>query len=387
MKEISARPLKDIQSVIPGENYANIKARLDQLMPEMSHLFASFKVDEDEGIWYGEDKIEYRRFKDASEVEKEEIAARLEICKESLCANPPEKMEDFASKLFAIPSTSQIFWYRDAEGNVAVILTQWGFEVRADEPQEDIIQVLIEKERPLTQVPVTLKFIFSNLEPASDYEFKLHLFNNEKVCKTDDKGEYYVGNLYAGKKIAVSTVDGIQSNEFFIERGKEFITTIKVVVEYTITVKNQFGELKSDFQLKVNSDTVRTGDNGVYSGKAVLEPETVVVVELPKQEPKKFKLSVNPENNNFVIEVVDEKSALPASFKVKLLDYDGKPLPAMPFKIMDGIKVMAQGITDNTGYATVSAKDFQDKRKYQVIFEDTKEYRENQKAERDKSNG
>lgn len=387
MKEISARPLRDIQSVIPGENYANIKARLDQLLPDMSHLFAYFKVEDDEGIWYGQDQADYKPFKDASDIEKEGIAARLEICRETLCANPPEKMEGFVAKLFAIPSESQIFWYKNEDGGLEVTLAQWGFERRSDEQQEDIIQVLIEKERPLTQVPVTLKFIFSNMEPAANFEFKLHLFNNEKVCKTDANGEYHVGTLYAGKKIAVSTIDGTQSEEFFIEKGKEFITTLNLTVDYTLTVKNQFGEPKSDFLLIVDGDPARTNGEGVFNSVVVLEPDSAITVEIPEKESKEFKISSNPENNNFVIEVEDEKPALPPTFKVKLLDYDGKQLPSMPFKITDGNRVMAQGVTDENGYATVNAAEFKDKSKYQIVFEDSKEYRDAQKTKRNQSNG
>lgn len=181
MKEISAYPIKEIQSVIPSKNYANIKARLDQLRPDLSSLFASFKMDGDEGIWYGKDTIVYHRFQDASEIQKEEIAAQLEIARQSLCDNPPEKMENFVKSLFQIPSESQIFWSVDNDGIVSVTLAQWGFTNRDEEDCEDIIQVLIEKDRPLTQVPVTLKFIYSNLEPASNYDFQLHLFNNDKV--------------------------------------------------------------------------------------------------------------------------------------------------------------------------------------------------------------
>lgn len=351
MKEISVYPIKEIQSVIPGENYANIKARLDQLRPDLSSLFASFKMDDDEGIWYGKDNIVYHRFQDASEIQKEEIAAQLEIARQSLCDNPPEKMENFVKFLFQIPSESQIFWYADNDGNVSVTLAQWGFSNRDEEDYEDIIQVLIEKDRPLTQVPVTLKFIYSNLEPASNYDFLLHLFNNDKVCKTDVNGEYHVGTLFAGKKIAVSTTDGRQSQEFFIEKGKEFIATINLNVGFSITVKNQHGDLKPQYPLVIGTLTVMTDDNGVYQSKAVLEPEAQISVTGSDDNVYNFKLSHDSSNNDFVIEIQENVKKAQDSFRIRLLDYDGKPLIKMPFKIYSNGALVSEGVTDINGCA------------------------------------
>ena len=382
MKEISAYPIKEIQSVILGENYANIKARLDQLRPDLTSLFASFKVDGDDGIWYGKDNIVYHQFQNASEIQKEEIAAQLEMAKQSLCDNPPEKMDCFVKQLFTVPSESQIFWYEDMDGRAHVTLTQWGFLNREMESHEDVIQVLIDKERPLTQVPVTLKFIYSNLESASDYEFKLHLFNNEKVCKTNEQGEYHVGTLYAGKKIAVSTLDGLHSQEFYIEKGKEFITTINREIDYTITVKNQYGDLVPDFPLEIDANIVATDSSGVYYGKDILEPESQISVSVSGKEVFTFKLSDNPDNNNFIVEIHEEVKNVPDTFRVKLLDYNGKPLTQMPFKIMSGNKVVTESITDVNGCAMVPIVGFQNKAKYQIMFEDSKSYREKLKAER-----
>ena len=379
MKEISTYPIKEIQSVIPGENYVNLKARLDQLSPEFSSLFASFKIDGDEGIWYGKDNIAYQRFQDASETQKEEIAAQLEIAKQSLCDNPPEKMENFVNLLFQIPSESQIFWYLDNDGNVSVTLAQWGFSDRDDEKCEDVIQVLIDKERPLTQVPVTLKFIYSNLEPASNYDFQFHLFNNEKLCKTDVNGEYHVGTLFAGKKIAVSTIDGKQYQEFFIEKGKEFITTINLNVIYSITIKNQYGDLKPYYPLEIGTLPVKTDENGVYRGEAIIEPEAQINVTISDNKVFNLKLSKDSSNNDFIIEIQEDVKKNPDTFCIRLLDYDGKPLIQMPFKILSTSNIVIDGITDINGYAKLSSKYFKDKEKYQIFFEDSEEYRKSLK--------
>lgn len=379
MKELTSQSLSTIKDVIRGQNYANIKARLDQLCPELSSMFASFKMDGDEGIWYGKDNITYYRFKDASNIQKEEIATQLEIAKQALCDNPPEKMENFVELLFQIPSESQIFWYIDNEGNISVTLAQWGFLNRDEDSCEDIIQVLIEKDRPLTQVPVTMKFIYSNLEPATNYDFNLHIFNNEKVCKTNGDGEYHVGTLFAGKKIAVSTIDGKQSQEFFIEKGKEFITTINLNIAYSITVKNQHGDLKLNYPLEVDAHEVKTDMSGVYHGTAILVPDSQITASISDKEVFTFKLSSNHSNNNFVIEIHENAEKDPDSFRIRLLDYDGKPLIKMPFKIYSNGTLVTDGVTDINGYAQQSAAGFKNRAKYQIVFEDSEEYRKSLK--------
>lgn len=379
MKEISTYPIKEIQSVIPGENYANLKARLDQLCPKLSSMFASFKMDGDEGIWYGNDNTVYHSFQDASDIQKEEIAVQLEIAKQSLCDNPPERMEKYVTQLFQIPSESQILWYIDNEGHISVTLAQWGFLNRDEDSCEDIIQVLIEKDRTLTQVPVTLKFIYSNLEPATNYDFNLHIFNNEKVCKTNEDGEYHVGTLFAGKKIAVSTIDGKQSQEFFIEKGKEFITTINLNIAYSLTVKNQHGDLKPQYPLVIGTLPVMTDNTGVYKGEAVLEPEAQISVTGSDDKVYNFKLSHDSSNNDFVIEIQENVKMIPASFQIRLLDYDGKPLIKMPFKIYSKGILITDGITDKNGCYQLSVAGFKDKTRYQIVFEDSEEYRKSLK--------
>lgn len=375
MKEISSYPIKELQRVIPSENYANIKARLDQLRPELSSMFASFKMDGDEGIWYGEDNTTYRRFEEASDIQKEGIAAQLEIARQFLCDNPPEKMENFVESLFYIPSESQIFWLVDSGGNLSVTLAQWGFLNRDEDSCEDIIQVLIDKDRPLTQVPVTLKFIYSNLEPATNYDFNLHIFNNEKVCKTNEDGKYHVGTLFAGKKITVSTIDGKQSQEFFVEKGKEFITTINLNIVYSIIVKNQHGDLKQNYPLEVDAHEVKTDVSGVYHGTAILVPDGQITALISNKEVFTFKLSANPSNNKFLIEIHENAEKNPDFFRIRLLDYDGKALIKMPFKIYSYGAIVTEGVTDINGYAKQSTADFRNNVKYQIVFEDSVEYR------------
>ena len=67
MKEISRQSLMKIHDVIHGQNYVNIKARLNQLLPnEYAKTFAGIKLFSTDGVWYGDDAIVYRSYVEAS---------------------------------------------------------------------------------------------------------------------------------------------------------------------------------------------------------------------------------------------------------------------------------------------------------------------------------
>ena len=52
MKEISRQSLMKIHDVIHGQNYVNIKARLNQLLPnEYAKTFAGIKLFSTDGVW------------------------------------------------------------------------------------------------------------------------------------------------------------------------------------------------------------------------------------------------------------------------------------------------------------------------------------------------
>ena len=183
MRELTTQSLSPIRDVIQGQNYGIIKARLDQLLPiDVAQSFAKVDIQQKEGIWYAEADLKYSPYSEAGDIEKEEIAIRLEEIKETSFSELRDSMP-YWEKLFVIPSQDCIYWHKSDDGFMNVVIAKWGFENRTIEAQTDIISEIITAPRPLTQIPVVIDFRFSNGEIASEYEFYLHIFNSKSSAR------------------------------------------------------------------------------------------------------------------------------------------------------------------------------------------------------------
>lgn len=384
MKEISSQSLHKIRDVIQGQNYANIKARLDQLLPtEYSSMFAKVNISGERAYWFGEDSVDYMPYSSASAVEKEEIATALEECRKYACDTLGIEMP-FIDKAFIVPSKDEISWYRDESGNTRVMLSQWGFRKRQEAGDVDIIGILINEPRTLTQDEVTVNFLYSDGLPAADCPFMLDVFNNRKECRSDEGGNYYLGKMYAGKKFAIESMDVTQRFDFTVIVGGKYEVTFPYEVPYKVVVNNQHGAVKPDFEIVVDSQTVKTDENGEFqSEKVLLTKDRKVQVSLPGQEnPMEYALQRDEEQNVFVYTVQDEEVLPPPPpppvkyVRVRLLDFDGLPLPGIPFKILVKGGSSIDCTTNADGAALIPAEAMTDKKKYKVSFQITPEQRE-----------
>lgn len=399
MKELSRQSLLKIRDLIHGQNYANIKARLDQKLPHvMSATFANIAIYGNDGVWYGDSDIDYRPYSEANAMEKEEIAAWLEVCKNEVCATLQPSMP-YASTLFIIPSRDQIFWYHDSDGNVRVTLTQWGFSLKTRGVDVDVISMLISEPRQLTQADVSLHIDYSDGKPAANTDFNLLLFNGIKPCVTDEAGSFHVGHLFCNKTFAVEDASGGNHHDFEVKRDAEYRAVFEWRTCYTVAVENQKGERKPGFSFNIDGKPVVTNADGEYSAELVLTPARKLRVEA-KDTVAEFALNRDAGQNSFLVKITDEEQKLepprppklepksePGEIKVTLLDTDGFPLPDLPFSIISnrGMKIDAK--TGNDGSASISRAGFSKKGKYKIVFNITPDYRENIEKIKRQANG
>lgn len=382
MRELTTQSLAPIRDVIQGQNYGIIKARLDQLLPkDVAQSFAKVDIKSKEGIWYTENNLKYRPYSEAGDLEKEEIAIRLEEIREVAYGKLKESMP-YWEKLFIVPNKDCIYWYKNEDGTMSVVVTQWGFENRTVEEQADVISDIITAPRPLTQIPVTLNCKFSNGETASEYEFYLNIFNNKKVCKTDENGQYAIGSLFADKTFWVENLDGTQQIEFTVKEAQDYIAIFNITTDYTITVINQNEDPVPNCALKVNGETVLADSEGryVYNG-AILYADSKVVVEYDNRSVGTFNLSKEPNDNNFTVKI-EQKILKPQTITIKLRGYKGEPLPDMPFKIKTDKGEVIDGITDKDGNATVPSDNMTIGKKCNVSFTVTGAYQQKRKEQK-----
>lgn len=380
MKELSYRSLQSIRDVIPGENYANIKARLNQYLEKCdADLFAAISISTDQAFWYGDDHITYSCYSKANQAEKEEIAAYLESRKSSICLQLSSLMP-FISKVFLIPSSDAIFWYRDTNGEIKVTLTQWGFQEKKIGQNVDIIDILIGEQRTLIQADVVVHFLYSDGLPACSVPFRRILFQEVQECTTDESGDYHLGPILLNKTFAVEDIEGNQHVDFTVEKDRKYEVVFNRYTSYTITVKNQWNEGKAKFAITVDGIVVETSAEGSYScQQVILTPDKRVVVSLPTGENKQeYDLRLEPEDNNFDFLVKDEivpDPPTPKTITITLQDYDKMPLPRMSFDLIPKSGDILHGVTDENGVCYFKADLFEHNKEYQISFKIMPEYR------------
>lgn len=380
MRELISQSLSGIRDIIPGQSYAIIKARLDQLLPKDAAIsFAKVDIQGSEGTWYSETNYSYKPYSEASDLEKEEIATALEILKEIAYGKLKTDMP-YWENLFVVPNKECVFWFKDQE-KMYVILAQWGFDIRSAEKQINVISDLITAPRPLTQVPVTLECKYTNGDPATEFEFSLLIFNNRKLCKTDANGKYYIGSLFADKSFAVEDTDGNQHQEFTVSKDKVYDPVFELYTGYQLLVVDQDNESLPNYSVNINDDTFITDENGLICvNNVVLYVDSKIVVTC-NEKVGEFKLGADPEQNKFKVIVKLEKVAPPMQKYViiKLQDYKGKSLPNLAFKVTSTNGNVIEGKTDELGKAVLPADQFENGKKYNISFEMSLDYQKNRK--------
>lgn len=381
MRELISQSLVSIRDVIQGQNYGILKARLDQLLPkDAAQSFAKVDVKAKEGIWYTENNLKFIPYSEAGDLEKKEIAIRLEEIREVAYGNLKESMP-YWEKLFVVPNQDSIYWHKSENGTMSVVITQWGFENRTIEKQTDVISDIITAPRPLTQIPVVLHCEYSNGETASEYEFYLHIFNNKKLCSTDENGVYSIGSLFADKSFSVEKIDGSQRIDFTVKNDIEYVAVFNIATDYSITVLNQNNTPAPNCSLKVNGDAITTDASGQYAATGViLYPDSKVVVEYKGKMIGTFALSKVSEDNNFTVKI-EQKIVKPQTINIRLRGYKGEPLPNMPFKVKTDKGEVIDGMTDEHGNATIPAQTLTVGKKYNLSFTVTAAYQQKRKEQ------
>lgn len=378
-----------LHDVIHGQNYVNIKARLNQLLPEeYAKAFAGIKLLDTEGMWYGDKRYNYQPFSAASEDDKKEIASWLKACKEQVCEILGEKMP-WAHKLFVIPTPDEIFWYRNGVGELQVTLAQWGFESKLAGHKVDIIGSLISQPYVKSQHEVVIHIDYSDGGVAANVPFVLNALSNTQEVKTNDDGDYRLGRLFEGKTFSVESTDGSNHTEFTVEAGASYNVTFDWNTKFRLVVENQKGERKAGYELSVDGTRVVTDGEGCYEQEVVLRPGMAIEVAAGGMS-ERFELQRDADGNEFRIVINEQEPPTPPTpptpstpptpvkeyIMVKLLDYDGSPLPHLPFVIRPKKGPVIEGTTDENGEAQLDKSLFEPKKKYRIETHVTAQYRE-----------
>lgn len=380
-----------------SDDYKRIRSRLALLLGAADcEIFANIDMLPNRGKWLTDAPSHLRPYADASPVEKEHIAAYIEDAKARLepkiAAHIPA-----AASLFRVPDEKSIFWYTDAQGNTKVVLAQWGFKRTVDPGDVDVIEFLIAQPRPLSTVSVTIEVVYTYGAPLAGKQFMLNIFNNTHTFVTDASGRYYVGEVKAGLKFEVLDAEGKFLAIFEAESGKDiYKVEINKMVSFKIKVIDRNNEPVADYMLTANGQQLTTNADGeipemhvIYRQGYTLEVKSEkgpdATFELSPDEPNEFIYHVDlPE-----VKKPEPPRPEPRKVKVRILDIDGTPLDGVEVFIDQPGGTTISAVSDADGVATFPRDTFVDKKKSNVRFVLTAEYRkarEERKQEMQKRN-
>lgn len=379
-----------------SDDYKRTRSRLAlMLQPDDCEIFSIVDLLPNKGKWSADVSSPLHRYADASAIEREQIAAYLEDKRRAVVAQLSEKLP-YAKDLFKVPDENSIFWYKDGQGNVRVVLSQWGFR-RTNQPADvDVIEFLIVQPRPLSIQQVTFKATYSDGNPVAKVEFGLLIFNNPTSFVSDDNGEHFMGQVPVGQRFEVTDPEG-QRYGFDVTAGRElYDVTIDRFTTYSIQVVGQSGEPVNNYDLTVNGQVYRTDDEGrIYDQRVKLTGNDRLLVNGQYGTEQEFPLQADPKMNDFVyrvtipkkVEKKDEEEILPPppppakkDVRVRILDLDGTPLDNVEVFIDQPGGSTISAISDADGYATFPRDTFIDKKKSKIRFTLTKEYRQRREA-------
>ncbi|MBD5251312.1 MAG: carboxypeptidase regulatory-like domain-containing protein [Barnesiella sp.] len=371
------------------DDYKRVRSRLSLLLNQADcEIFSAVDVLPNRGKWLSDSPVALSRYQAASPVEKEMIAAYIENAKARLLPAIAGHITG-APYLFRVPDENNIFWYRSDNGEVRVVLAQWGFKRTTDPGDVDVIEFLLAQPRPLSTADVTVEVAYDYGAPLADTPMQLVIFNNVTKFLTDQAGRYHVGKVKTGINFEVRDNEGGLLGAFTAETGRELyrIELVKTV-DCTIAVVDRNSQPVAGYELNVNGHQFTTDDTGKVSvtGLSYKSADRVKVTS-DKGDDAEYMLSPDSPNEfvytaNLPEEIKPEPE--PRKVRVRILDEDGLPLDGVEVFVDQPGGVTLSAISDADGVALFPRDTFVDRKKSNVRFVLTAEY---QKARAERRKG
>ncbi len=387
-----------------SDDYKRTRSRLALLLqPDECEIFAGVDLLPNRGKWMTDAQV--RPYADASQVEREQIAAFLEEKRTSITSRLADKLP-YAADLFKIPDENQIFWYKDATGSVRVVLSQWGFRRINQKGDTDVIEFLISQPRTMSIEEVTFRAIYSDRQPMASTPFGLNIFNNSTSFTTDANGEHFIGKVPVGQHFEVAPEEGA-TTRFDVTAGRQIYELIvDRFTDYAVTVVGQHNTPVPNYPITIDGHPFTTDESGRVTVKGVkLTGNDSITVDAEHGQQTAYPLVGEASENNFVYRVTlpekepkeekKEPDIVPPTpptpepakpVRVRILDIDGSPLDNVTVYLDQPGGKTISAVTDSEGYATFPRDTFVHKKKSKLRFSLSREYQEKRAAARQQNN-
>ncbi|NOQ75775.1 MAG: hypothetical protein GQ574_27455 [Crocinitomix sp.] len=278
MYKITQSSLENIKSVF-GSNTTNhsryeiIEKRIHPLMANFE--FAKPYILENSGIVHWKSKYNLD-FKQYAEIQDEALKEKIDrviynsihYLEEKL---PTELNTEFLSNIIELPSSDAVFYVLDPDGNVKVVLTEWGFV----KDELDFEKGALRKIKPASLNSGIVLFQDKTGNAIKNVSCRIDSPSFQATLQSDHLGVLKLNGINRREKINASSAESrFESQPLIFNQKDEAIIIVKLDAILNFKVLDSNGKTVPNFKLNFASEfknvNFETNPNGEYK---IIHPE------------------------------------------------------------------------------------------------------------------
>lgn len=202
--------INEVHKVISKKDYSNL---YDILCEKLGRdcPFSKFSIGQGFYVWK-DTRRKWEEMASASDTKQRVIREAFQQTKQDVIQRLGNSWAKIGESLFTIPDESYIYYYEDEKGNMAILITGWGFKkpvrvIPAPDPNQ------IKKKSPRS-----ISFIYDN-ERLSQYDFGIKLAKQVKIIKTNADGLFIFPDLKDGEQYTLVDLTTQKEYRLNVEEG------------------------------------------------------------------------------------------------------------------------------------------------------------------------
>ncbi len=389
MRVLSKKTFKDIQPLLP-DNYAMILSRLKVKDPRLAASFATYNhlSAANSGQWStdADSADEYRPLSLASADERDLVAGEITRIAEALKAC---RLHPQSEKLMEVPEEGSIFFRVTPEGEVKVILAEWGFRSVGHSETLSTVNILMDRGKTLNESQVSMELVWSDASIIADTPVTVEVYKTETPFTTDAQGCIFLGKVNTGQTVTVKLQSG-ESKLFSVDKRKgpyKLIFPWMVIARVTAVDEN---DNPVETELMIDGRNYATDKNGhIELPEMLLTPDKKIAVKhistgiteflLMRDSGKNdFKFPVPPVEKEEIItepkkvtEPEPEPEPVEVKVSIRVIGKKGNPLVYTPVRV-NLKKGYEETVTDADGRVFIEREAFTPGEKVHVRVLDSK---------------
>lgn len=327
------------------------KNKLDQLLgSELASHFPKANIRNDDYVWESA-QSDWTSRSMADDLTRDLIDSAWSDLKDAVHSKLSALGESFVNNILSIPNEDYLYYRRNDDGNMDILVTGWGFR---NFKQSTIGRIEEDFESDKRQ-SVTIVFVRNgSAVPNRNFFIKTPKVDVHHTTGTD--GTFLIGEkITVGRFIELGDVETGRMFSISVEKGKpryELDITERTTVRVTVRRDgNPFPGAECKVNYNGEETILTTGIDGAASLAVPVVPGETCSVSVEDQTKRK---TIEKDGNDFVFDFVTEQPVVedviedepqedtpktpepPEPFHIKVIDSSGKPIANTAFSITQG---------------------------------------------------